>query len=159
MYDAFHLIDCFKYNCSEYEGDKAPANVVIFNKKWVSFMIDGYLKMLFELVFVQSLAEISMEKELRFQITHVLSVFDKATYSKIRQYFNYIPQIDEKLFDKTLQEIAQFVKPDAVGTSNQQGYYMLKAEAWTNELNLIQAKYRSISPREFQSILIHQEKM
>jgi hypothetical protein len=158
MADAFHLDDCFKYNCAEHDPELAPLNVVVFHKKWIPFMLDGYMKLLFEVVFIYSLAELSLETELRMQIVHVLSSNEKAPYSRIRQYFNYIQQIDEHQFERILNEVALFVKPDAVGSSNQQGHYVLKQECWTDQVDLIQAKYRAIGPREFNSIALHQEK-
>jgi hypothetical protein len=120
-------------------------------------MYDGYLKLLLELVFVRSLAEETIEEELRLQIIHVLAAIEKAPYSRIRQYFTYIQQIDDTLFERILNEVAEFVRPE-VGTSAQQGHFVLRPEYWLGRVDLIQSKHRACSQREFNTIVLRMEK-
>lgn len=157
MYKAYHLSDCLTYCCQTRDDITAPLTAIVTNRDWVPFMLDGYLKLLLELVFVRSLAEETIEEELRLQIIHVLAAIEKAPYSRIRNYFNYIQQIDDALFERILNEVAQFVRPET-GTSAQQGHFVLRPEFWLGRVDLVQAKHRASSQREYNTIILRQEK-
>ncbi|KAI6184164.1 E3 ubiquitin-protein ligase [Aphelenchoides bicaudatus] len=157
MYKAYHLTDCLKYCCRVEDGSSPLWGAIVTNKEWVPFMLDGYLKLLLEMVFVRSLAEETMEEELRLQTIHVLALLEKPSYSRIRQYFTYIQQIDDALFEKILNEVAEFVKPQ-VGTSSQHGHFVLRPEYWLGRVDFIQSKHRASSQREFNTIILRMEK-
>lgn len=159
MYDAFHLRDCFQYCCSKHDADKAPANIIVFDKDWVPSMVDGYLKLLLEILFVRSGAEMSFEDELRLEILHILMANERESYSRIRQTVPFNgTHIEDATFERVLGEVSTFVAPDQSSFFNQQGYYVLKPECWIQMVDMIRCRFRAKDQREFNKIGLRMEK-
>lgn len=120
-------------------------------------MFDGYFKLLLEIIFIRSVAERTMEEEIRLQLIYVLASIEKAPYSRIRRYFYYLQQMNDSLFERILHEVALFVTPTGTTSSNQHGHYVLKAEHWAN-VDLIQSRFRVTEQQAVNTIILRQGK-
>ncbi|KAI6242828.1 E3 ubiquitin-protein ligase [Aphelenchoides fujianensis] len=132
LFRAFHLQECIDYpfDKEEWESDRLERPTVE-RRAWIPFLVDGFLKLLLELVLVRSFAELTPEEEMRFEIVQTIITEDEP-------------------FERLLNEVASFIEPDQNGVMRQ-GHYRLKPEAWLTSVDL------ACNPREFNTILTRME--
>lgn len=122
MFDAFHLHDCLWLRPGA--SEEQLARLVVTEPEWVFVLVDGFLKLFLELLLVKSYVELSVEEEVRLEVTHILSLAQQP-YSKIRQSLpdrgpDYPEQVNQ-VFDKVLAEVSsglfmwgRYVRPHAM---------------------------------------------
>ncbi|KAI6196851.1 hypothetical protein M3Y94_01157300 [Aphelenchoides besseyi] len=152
LFDAFHVQECLNYPFDVEELD-SDVPLTVQRRSWVTYLIDGYLKLLLELILVQTFAELKNEEVQKEIIQSIISE-DEPVYSKIRAGKTEHRVTDEE-FNQMLNNVANFVEPDRSNT-NRQGHYELKKDVW-KELSLVRARHRSCSPREYNTILNRME--
>uniref|UniRef100_A0A915DUL2 E3 ubiquitin-protein ligase n=1 Tax=Ditylenchus dipsaci TaxID=166011 RepID=A0A915DUL2_9BILA len=154
---SFHLEDCFSFD--EDFRESMSNGRIITSKSWISFVFDGCLRFLLDILVPQVGKNVTLESELRAELVCALS-FGSSPHSKLRQS---IPargiRIDEKyslIFDKVLNEISDFSQPDQ-GEMYQGGLYTLKESVWAQEFDPVLCRMRCNNAREFHSLVIKAE--
>ncbi|KAI6172070.1 E3 ubiquitin-protein ligase [Aphelenchoides besseyi] len=122
LFDAFHVQECLNYPFDVEELDSSVP-LTVRRRSWVANLIDGYLKLLLELILVQTFAELKNEEVQKEIIQSIISE-DEPVYSKIRAGKTEHRVTDEE-FNQMLNNVATFVEPDRSNT-NRQGHYELK---------------------------------
>ncbi|CAD5215843.1 unnamed protein product [Bursaphelenchus xylophilus] len=159
MFDAFHLHDCLNFPVGLALLETPAMDTVITQREWIFPMVDGFLKLFLELLLIKSYVEMEVEEEVKLEVVHILST-NQQPYSKLRQNLpdrgaEFNEQVNN-CFEKVVKKVARFEQPDQ-GNQIQQGLYILTDEAWCNEVDMIRARFRASSPREFNALLMRME--
>ncbi|CAD5211492.1 unnamed protein product [Bursaphelenchus okinawaensis] len=159
MFDVFHVHDCLTFPPGISTIKSPERNVVITQRDWIFPMIDGFLKLFLEILLIKSYVEMDLEDEVKAEVVHILST-SQQPYSKLRQNlpdrgsdFNELVNV---CFEKVVKSVARFEQPDQ-GNQIQQGMYILTDDAWYNDVDMVRARFRASSPREFNALIMRME--
>ncbi|KAE9418399.1 hypothetical protein Angca_009622 [Angiostrongylus cantonensis] len=136
---------------------------VITRMEWVDPMIASALRLMSEIVVLLTNCGASTEAALRSEMVNALAS-GPFTYSRLRSIIaekgSRGAEIVDPLFDRVLNNIADFTEPVAVpGGQMRQGSYQIKNEILFNEFCPVFCQNRAVYPKSSTSVLMDVEKI
>ncbi|WKX95204.1 hypothetical protein Q1695_012008 [Nippostrongylus brasiliensis] len=136
---------------------------VITRMEWVDPMIAAALRLLTELVVLLANCGASPEATLRAEMVNTLAAGPQP-HSRLRSAIaekgSRGGEVIDPMFDRVLNEIANFSEPVAVpGGQMRQGLYQLKPEVWLNEFCPVLCQHRALYTKVHTGIMLDVEKI
>ncbi|PAV85098.1 hypothetical protein WR25_04516 isoform B [Diploscapter pachys] len=135
---------------------------VITRLEWIDNMVSAAFLLIAELVSVRLNCGATHEEAIRSEMINSLSMEDMV-HSRLRgciaEKGSRGSEAVDKIFDKILGEIADFIEPDANPNGQmRQGVYQLKPEMWQSEFCPVFCQMRALSPKFSSTVLMDVEK-
>ncbi|XP_046846410.1 E3 ubiquitin-protein ligase UBR3-like [Xenia sp. Carnegie-2017] len=115
-------------------------------------MVEGLLTLIITIVSCRLHCGMDVEETLRLEMVTLLCFSDR-THSKLLENVpeKYGQAMNAQLFEKVLNEIADYRNPGWDNSGMQQGTYVLKPKYWDSHFDPVHALMRAFSRKEFQS--------
>ncbi|KAE9551073.1 hypothetical protein FO519_005710 [Halicephalobus sp. NKZ332] len=152
---SFHLHDCFNYLDDFEEVETTDPLIAVTRRAWIPFLVDGALRLVIDLIIGRRDTEKDSNELLKEEMVALLARQD-LPYSHVRAVIptrgNIAFDQQVTVFDKLIEEVANFVEPDQ-NNSLQYGRYELKEELYETKVCPAFCRLRSFGMVDFNEFM------